>query len=294
MSADIPETDLDGERLLLGVVNNATQRLVGKAAVALRGMMPGRHYNLKLLLDTSGSVHLTGAFAHARGGMEWPLRGGTPRCFASTALVLTFDVHKWFWPSPAFPSRAVTRSAARCPHAVFIQNGPVTQLNYLRANPNQVRLPRTRDIPQQLFQLRLRAHFVVRLCSRLALSALLLDHSHHSFNIQSNASLCTPLFPLASSHIRRFALRLAWRLSLHHRGRSTSTHAGCTRWWPCGSTWPRTVRDGPPAMSVHPSSLIHDPFTDASHLFLPIPIPIRRRCGARGASEPPRPHVGGG
>lgn len=58
---EIPEADLDGERLLLGIVNNSTQRLVGKCAVPLRGMMPGRHYNLRLLLDTAGAICITGA-----------------------------------------------------------------------------------------------------------------------------------------------------------------------------------------------------------------------------------------
>lgn len=67
LTVEIPEADLDGERLLLGIVNNATQRLVGKAAVPLRGMMPQRHYNFRLQLDTFGAVNLTGARSRLSG-----------------------------------------------------------------------------------------------------------------------------------------------------------------------------------------------------------------------------------
>ena len=56
---EVPESDLESEKLLLGVVNHASQRLAAKAAVPLRGLAPGRHYNLALELEAGGRLFVS-------------------------------------------------------------------------------------------------------------------------------------------------------------------------------------------------------------------------------------------
>eukprot|EP00976_Prorocentrum_cordatum_P025603 520470-Prorocentrum_minimum.AAC.1 len=47
--------ELAKERLLLALVNGDTNKLLGKAALPTKPLAPGRHYNVKLLMDKGGA-----------------------------------------------------------------------------------------------------------------------------------------------------------------------------------------------------------------------------------------------
>ena len=59
VTVEVGEKELDREKVLLAVVNHDTNKLMAKAAIPLRALSVGRHYNLSLQLGNGASLNCT-------------------------------------------------------------------------------------------------------------------------------------------------------------------------------------------------------------------------------------------
>ena len=59
VTVEVGEKELDREKVLLAVVNHDTNKLMAKAAIPLRALSVGRHYNLSLQLGNGASLDCT-------------------------------------------------------------------------------------------------------------------------------------------------------------------------------------------------------------------------------------------